>query len=181
MSFKNVIGHQKQIELLQRAIVNDKVVHTYLFFGNEGIGKRWVALQFAKALNCLERGAEEGDACDRCISCRKIDGALHPDVSFLEPEGPSQLIKVEAMRQMQRELAFRPYEGKRRVCVLTTADRMAPEISNTLLKTLEEPPLHTVMILLAKSARALLPTILSRCQQIPFNPLPFPSLTQWLI
>ena len=180
MSFKNVIGHNRQIELLQRAIINDKVVHSYLFLGNEGIGKRWVALQFAKALNCLERGAEEGDACDQCLSCKKINAGLHPDVMILEPEGPSQLIKVEVIRQMQRDLAFRPYEGKHRVCILTTADRMAPEMSNTLLKTLEEPPHHTVIILLANSAKAILPTILSRCQQIRFNPLPFLSLTQWL-
>jgi DNA polymerase-3 subunit delta' len=181
MSFKDVVGHQRPIELMKRAIINDRVVHSYLFFGNEGIGKKWVALQFAKALNCLERKADEGDACDRCLSCKKIDDALHPDVLFLEPEGPSQLIKVEAIRHLQRDLAFRPYEGKRRVCILTTADRMAPEISNTLLKTLEEPPLHTVIILLANSARAILPTILSRCQQVRFNPLPFSSFTHWLM
>ena len=82
---------------------------------------------------------------------------------------------------MQRDLAYRPYEGKRRVCILTAADRMAPNMSNTLLKTLEEPPLHTVIILLANSSRAILPTILSRCQQIPFNPLPLSSLTRWLV
>jgi DNA polymerase-3 subunit delta' len=181
MSFKDVIGHNRPIELLQRAIINDRVVHSYLFLGNEGIGKKWVALQFAKALNCLQRKADEADACDRCISCKKINDALHPDVLFLEPEGPSQLIKVEAIRQMQRDLAFRPYEGRHRVCILTTADRMAPEISNTLLKTLEEPPLHTVIILLSNSARAILPTILSRCQQIRFHPLSVPSLTRWLM
>ena len=180
MSFKNVIGHNKPIELLQRAIINDRVVHSYLFLGNEGIGKRWVDIQFAKALNCLERRAEEGDACDKCLACRKIDDQLHPDVLVLEPEGPSQLIKVGAIRQMQRDLAFRPYEGKRRVCILTTADRMAPEIPNTLLKTLEEPPLHTMIILLANSARQILPTILSRCQQIHFNPVPLSDFTKWL-
>ena len=179
MSFKDVIGHKKPIELLRRAIINDRVVHSYHFLGNEGIGKRRVALQFAKALNCLERGAEESDACDRCLSCKKIDAELHPDVTVLEPEG--QAIKVDRVRQMLRDLAYRPYEGKRRVCILTAADRMAPNMSNTLLKTLEEPPLHTVMILVANSSKAILPTILSRCQQIPFNPLPLPSLTHWLV
>ncbi len=176
MSFKDVIGHKKPIELLRRAIINDRVVHSYLFLGNEGIGKRWVALQFAKALNCLERRAEESDACDRCLSCKKIDAELHPDVTVLEPEG--QAIKVDQVRQMLRDLAYRPYEGKRRVCILTAADRMAPNMSNTLLKTLEEPPLHTVIILVANSSKAILPTILSRCQQIPFNPLPLSSLTR---
>ncbi len=100
---------------------------------------------------------------------RRSKTQLHPDVLVLEPEG--QALKVEQVRQMQRDLAYRPYEGKRRVCILTAADRMAPNMSNTLLKTLEEPPLHTVIILLANSSRAILPTILSRCQQIPFNPL----------
>jgi len=180
MSFKDVIGHKKPIELLRRAIINDRVYHSYLFLGNEGIGRRYVALQFAKVLNCLERKGDEADACDQCLSCKKIDAGLHPDVLFLEPEGPSQLILKPAIMQLQRELAFRPFEGKHRVCILTTADRMAPEMSNTLLKTLEEPPHHTVIILLANSAKAILPTILSRCQQIRFNPLPFLSLTQWL-
>ncbi len=179
MSFKDVIGHTKPIELLKRAILHDKVVHSYLFLGNEGIGKKWVALQFAKALNCLGRSAGEADACDQCLSCRKIDDRLHPDVLVLEPEG--QTLKIEQVRQMQRELAYKPYEGNRRVCILSEADRMAPNMSNALLKTLEEPPLHTVIILLAQSPRALLPTILSRCQQIFFNPLPFPALTRWLV
>jgi DNA polymerase III subunit delta' len=82
---------------------------------------------------------------------------------------------------MQRDLAYRPYEGERRVCILTAADRMAPNMSNTLLKTLEEPPLHTVIILLANNPRLLLPTILSRCQPIRFHPLPIPLVSKWLV
>jgi DNA polymerase-3 subunit delta' len=179
MSFKNVLGHSRPIELLQRAIKKDKVVNSYLFLGNEGIGKKWVAIQFAKALNCLDEGAERGDSCDHCLSCKKIDDHFHPDVLLLEPEG--QTIKVDQVRQMQRDLAYRPYEGKRRVCILTAADRMAPNMSNTLLKTLEEPPLHTVIILLANHPKFILPTILSRCQQIRFNPLPIPMVSKWLM
>jgi len=179
MSFKNVLGHSMPIEFLKRAIKQDKVSHSYLFLGNEGIGKKWVAIQFAKALNCLEGSAEEGDACDRCISCRKIDHRLHPDVLVIEPEG--QTLKVDQVRQMQRDLAYRPYEGQRRVCILTAADRMAPNMSNTLLRTLEEPPLHTVIILLANNPRLLLPTILSRCQPIRFHPLPIPLVSNWLM
>jgi DNA polymerase-3 subunit delta' len=179
MAFKDVLGHSKPISFLQRAIRNGKVVNSYLFLGNEGIGKKAVALQFAKALNCLGGEAEGGEACDHCISCKKIDHALHPDVLVIEPEG--QTIKVDQVRQLQRELVYRPYEGKRRVCILTAADRMAPHIPNTLLKTLEEPPLHTVIILLANNSRFILPTILSRCQPIRFNPLPVPLVSQWLM
>jgi DNA polymerase-3 subunit delta' len=179
MSFKDVLGHPRPIELLQRAIKNDKVGHSYLFLGDEGIGRKFVALQFAKAINCLKGGPEKGDACDRCISCKKIDQHLHPDVLVLEPEG--QTLKVDQVREMHRDLAYRPYEGKRRVCILTAADRMAPNMSNTLLKTLEEPPLHTVIILLANNSRFMLPTILSRCHPIRFNPLPVPIVSKWLM
>jgi DNA polymerase-3 subunit delta' len=178
MSFREVLGHTKPIERLQRAIQRDKVVHSYLFWGTEGIGKKRVALQFAKALNCEEE-PERGDACDRCASCKKIEHLLHPDVLLLEPEG--QTLKVEQVRLMQRELAYRPYEGRRRICILTAADRMAPNMSNALLKTLEEPPLHTVMILLANHPRLLLPTILSRCQTIRFNALPIGVVSRWLV
>jgi len=178
MSFKDVLGHSRPIDLLQRAIKNDKVGHSYLFLGEEGIGRKFVAFQFAKAINCLKGGPEKGDACDRCISCKKIDQHLHPDVLVLEPEG--QTLKVDQVREMHRDLAYRPYEGKRRVCILTAADRMAPNMSNTLLKTLEEPPLHTVIILLANNSRFVLPTILSRCHPIRFNPLPVPIVSKWL-
>jgi len=179
VSFKDVLGHEKPIEQLQRAIRNDRVAHSYLFWGTEGIGKKWAALQFAKTLNCLAEGAVPEDACDHCISCRKIDHHLHPDVLLIEPE--NQTIKKEQVLQMQRELSYRPYEGRRRVCILTAADRMAPNMSNTLLKTLEEPPLHTVIILLANHPRLLLPTILSRCQPIRFNPLPVSLVSRWLV
>ena len=179
MSFNDVLGHSKPIALLQRAIRNEKVVNSYLFLGSEGIGKKYVALQFAKALNCLEGEAEKGEACDHCSSCKKIDHAVHHDVLLIEPEG--QNIKVDQVRQLQRDLAYRPYEGKRRVCILTAADRMAPNMSNILLKTLEEPPLHTVIILLANNSRSILPTILSRCQPVRFNPLPIPLVSKWLM
>lgn len=179
MSFKNVIGHSRPITLIQRAIRNEKVASSYLFLGNEGIGKKFIALQFAKALNCLAREGEKEDSCDRCLSCKKIDHALHPDVLLIEPEG--QNIKVEQVRQLQRDLAYKPYEGRRRVCILTSADRMAPNMSNTLLKTLEEPPLHTVIILLASNPRLILSTIVSRCQPIRFNPLPISLVSQWLL
>jgi len=179
MAFKNVLGHSRAITLLQRAITNEKVVNSYLFLGSEGIGKKFVALQFAKALNCLRGERERGEACDQCLSCKKIDHGLHPDVLLIEPEG--QNIRVDQVRQLQKELAYRPYEAKRRVCILTAADRMAPHIPNTLLKTLEEPPLHTVIILLANNSRFILPTILSRCQPVRFNPLPIPLVSKWLM
>lgn len=179
MSFKDVMGHERPVEFLKRAIRHDKLAHSYVFLGNEGIGKRWTALQFAKVVNCLEGGSDRQDACDHCLSCKKIDRMQHPDLLLIEPEG--QTLKADQVRQMQKDLAYQPYEGKRRVCILAAADRMAPNMANILLKTLEEPPLHTVIILLANSPGLLLPTILSRCQPIRFNPLPIPLVASWLM
>ena len=179
MAFKDVLGHLRPIEMLKRAIQRDKIAHSFLFLGIEGIGKKRVALQFAKTLNCLEGGSEKGDACDQCISCKKIDDGLHPDVLVLEPE--NQTLKVDQVKQMQSDLAYRPYEGKRRVCIVGAADRMAPNMSNILLKTLEEPPMHTVIILLANNSRLILPTILSRCHPIRFSSLPIPMVSNWLM
>ncbi len=178
MAFKDVIGHLRQISLLKRAIKNERMAHSYLFLGNEGIGRKFVAIQFAKAINCLNR-KDDQDSCDQCISCKKIDQNIHPDVLVLEPSG--QTLKVEQVREMQKDLSYRPYEGKRRICILSGADRMAPNMSNTLLKNIEEPPLHTLIILLANHERTMLPTIVSRCQIIRFYQLPISMVSSWLI
>jgi DNA polymerase-3 subunit delta' len=173
MSFQEIIGHDKQIEYLRNAMRNGRLAHAYLFLGKEGIGKRLVALNLAKALNC-PRGNE--GSCDECPSCLKIDGLHHPDVLLVGPQG--QWIRIDQIRDLQRELNHRPYEGKRRVCILTHSERMRQEAANALLKILEEPPLHTVLILLATNADLMLPTITSRCQRIPFDPLPLERVTE---
>jgi DNA polymerase-3 subunit delta' len=167
MSFTEIIGHDKQIQHLRNAMRNRRLAHAYLFLGKEGIGKKLVALNLAKALNCL-RGDQE--PCDECQSCLKVNHLHHPDVLFVEPHG--QWIRIDQIRDLQRELSYRPYEGKRRVCILTGADRMRQEAANALLKILEEPPLHTVLILVASNVDFILPTISSRCQRITFSPLP---------
>jgi DNA polymerase-3 subunit delta' len=173
MSFEEIIGHDRQIAYLRNAMRNGRVAHAYLFLGKEGIGKKFFALNLAKALNC-PRGNE--DCCDECPSCLKVDRLHHPDVLLIEPQG--QWIRIDQIRDLQRELSHRPYEGERRVCILTDSDRMRQEAANALLKILEEPPLHTVLILLAANGDLLLPTITSRCQRIPFNPLPLDRITE---
>ncbi len=175
MSFKEIIGHDRQIEHLRNAMRNRRLAHAYLFLGKEGIGKKMVALNLAKALNCL-RGDEE--PCDECPSCLKANRLHHPDVLLVEPHG--QWIRIDQIRDLQRELSHRPYEGKRRVCILTGADRMRQEAANALLRILEEPPLHTVLILLAANGDFILPTITSRCQRITFNPLPTERIAEVL-
>jgi DNA polymerase-3 subunit delta' len=167
MSFRDIIGHERQIQYLQNAMRNGRLAHAYLFVGKEGIGKKLVALNLAKALNCPRDGE---DPCDKCPSCLKIDHLHHPDVHLVEPQG--QWILIDQIRDLQRELSHKPFEGKRRVCILRGSDRMRQEAANALLKILEEPPLHTVLILLASHSDLMLPTIISRCQQISFHPLP---------
>lgn len=173
MSFKEIIGHRRPVRLLQKAILNDHLPQAYLFLGPEGVGKRLTALTLAKTLNCEE---EREDCCERCLSCRKIEDSNHPDVSLIRPDG--QFIRIEAIRQLQRSLSYRPYEGKQRVCVLDGADRIKAEGANALLKTLEEPPPDTLLILLATERDLLLPTVVSRCQEVRFTSLPINQMIE---
>ncbi len=166
MAFKDVVGHRRPIQILQKEIKGGRVHHAYLFTGMEGIGKRLVALNMAKALNCIN---QEGEACDHCNSCVRMDKGLHPDLIMIAPEG--ETIKIQQVRDLQREVAFKPYEARCRVIIVDGAERMTREAANAFLKTLEEPPPWTTIILLATNVEALPPTISSRCQRIRFNPL----------
>jgi DNA polymerase-3 subunit delta' len=173
MSLRDIIGQNRPVQLLQRAILNDHLSQAYLFHGPGGVGKKLTALTLAKVLNCEQ---EKADCCEGCLSCRKIEDSNHPDVSVISPDG--QFIKIEKIRQLQRSLNFRPYEGKKRVFILDGADRMKTETANALLKTLEEPPSDTVLVLLTTETEVLLPTVVSRCQQLRFTPLPVDRMVE---
>jgi DNA polymerase-3 subunit delta' len=174
--FNQVIGHQKNIALLQNILRTNKVAGAYLFAGPPNIGKELVALNFAKALNCLE---SEADACDRCISCRKIDDSNHPDVRIIRPEGA--WMKIDQIRRLQKQISYRPMEGYYKVYILTDVERMNLPAANSFLKTLEEPPGTSVLILLTSNYNSLLPTIRSRCQLVRFFPIPHRVLRDQLI
>ncbi|WP_225073061.1 DNA polymerase III subunit delta' [Desulfuromonas sp. CSMB_57] len=173
MSFSRILGHDRQKELLQRAIDTHRLPHAYLFEGPEGIGKRLVALALTKRLFC-----ETGQGCCNCPACRKIEHHNHPDLHLLEPDG--QFIKIEQIRGIQKELSFRPLEAPRKVCLIDGAERLNPAAGNALLKTLEEPRPETLLILLSAAPEAVLPTIRSRCQRLPFNRLPRARLQEVL-
>jgi DNA polymerase-3 subunit delta' len=167
--FSQVIGHHKNIELLQNILRTNKVANAYLFAGPPNIGKEFVAVNFAKALNCVEGSGGHfpyADACDRCISCRKIDDSNHPDVRIIRPEGA--WMKIDQIRGLQRQISRRPMEGRYKVYILTDVERMNLPAANSFLKTLEEPPGASVLILLTSNYNALLPTIRSRCQLVRF-------------
>ncbi len=165
MRFSDILGHKREINLLKKGIELNRCASTYLFSGPEGIGKRLVALAFAAALNCE---ACKDDACTECASCRLIASGTHPNLLLVEPRGGT--LKVALVRELKRLLNYRIDRG-RRVVIIDGAHLMVRATSNILLKTLEEPPLNTTIILISSRPDTLLPTILSRCQRINFSPL----------
>ncbi len=166
MTFAGIVGHAGTVALLQRVIASRKVAHAYLFCGPDGCGKRSVATAFVSALFC---GSGDTDSCTACPSCRKLAAGSHPDLHTLEPDGT--YIKIEQVRGLQRELSLRPYEAPRKACIIDGADRFHPAAANALLKTLEEPPGNAIMILVSSNPAAVMPTIVSRCQQVNFQGL----------
>jgi DNA polymerase-3 subunit delta' len=140
----------------------------------EGIGKRTTASVFAHALNC---GAED-PPCDACPSCRKAEHHNHPDIVTMAAEG--QFIKIGAVRELQRQMTFRPSEGRRRVFLIPEADRLNAAAANALLKTLEEPSKGNILLLTTARPQALPMTILSRCQHLRFAPLTREEVERYL-
>jgi len=175
MAFKDIYGHEKQILILQQAMRRDRVPHAYLFYGLPGIGKKSTALVFAKALNCL---TVQGDACDRCISCRKSDHGNHPDLRIIEPAGQS--IRISEVRELQEQMTYRPLDGNRRIFILADAEKMNSAAANALLKTLEEPTSSNILVLVSSRPYQLPLTILSRCQPLRFSPLTRETVERYL-
>lgn len=173
MTFNSIIGHDRQKNILRRALTNQRVAHAYLFEGPDGVGKRLVALALARALLC-----ETGQGCGDCSPCRKIDHNNHPDIHLLDADGAT--IKIDQVRALQQQLSLRPLEGEYRICLIDGAEQLNPAAGNALLKTLEEPQPNTVIILLSCQPEALLTTIRSRCQRLPFQRLPKQRLTEIL-
>ena len=167
MSFEDIKGQDSALNTLKGALEEGRVFSSYLFLGPEGVGKATTARNFAKALNCKDG---ENIPCDMCISCNKINSNTHPDVMIVEPEGASQAIKINRIRNIIASANLKAYEGKKKVFIVDKADSMTQEASNAFLKTLEEAPADSVFILVASSKEMILPTILSRCLVVNFFP-----------
>ncbi len=166
-----VIGQNKAKKFLLTSFALGKMSHAYLFKGASGVGKKMVARAFAAFINCSAPSGQE--VCGSCPSCKKFHSDNHPDLHIIEPQGAG--IKIAQIRQLQKDLAYPPFEARTRVVILPDIhDTMRrPEVANSLLKTLEEPPADTLLILTGDEAGGILPTILSRCQLVPFSPLSY--------
>ena len=180
------------INILLRTIQRGRLPSSYLFIGESGIGKKFTAINLAKAVNCLhppiptlEKGGEGGfdqgryggmneyslftDCCDECPSCKKINAGVHPDFLLISPEGGQ--IRIEEIRAVNDILSFKPFEGRNKVVIADEADTMNPFAANAFLKTLEEPPKDSLIILISSNPDRLPDTIRSRCSKVNFTPL----------
>jgi len=180
------------VRILTTIIRNGNIPHALLFTGIEGVGKQTTAMAFAMALNCTAqiRSAERGmqnqekvqiptESCCSCRSCKKIQTGNHPDIIHLKPSGA--FIRVDQIRGLCRTLSLKPFEARRRVVLISDSHAMNPAAGNALLKILEEPPGRTILILTTLQISDLLPTIVSRCQHIRFNPISRSALKKFLI
>lgn len=166
-----VPGHEWAVEFLRKGMQHRRNRHAYLITGMEGIGKADLARTFAMALNCADP-VEGNRPCGVCRSCKLTISENHPDLLFGEADETSERLKIEAIREVTRTLALKPFESRYRIAVFPQFDRADPRTQDALLKTLEEPPAHAVLILMATSTENIMPTILSRCQHLPLRPVP---------
>jgi len=172
MALRDVIGQESAVSILLRTIHRERIPSAYLFAGESGIGKKFTALNLAKALNCQSSEPRaKMDACDRCPSCKKIDAVSHPDVLLISPRGGQ--IRIEEIRAIDEMLSFKPFEGRKKIVVVDEADAMNPYAANAFLKTLEEPPEGSLIILVSSKPDRLPDTIRSRCSRVNFTPLSY--------
>ncbi|PKL51426.1 MAG: DNA polymerase III subunit delta' [Nitrospira bacterium HGW-Nitrospira-1] len=176
MSLAEIIGQEKAIEILTGILKRRRLAGSYIFSGEPGIGKKLTAVNFAKALNCLKD--TDFDACDECESCLKIKSGNHPDLLLVSPQ--DRLIKIDEIRLINDALSFRPFEGRKKVVIVNDADAMNIAAANAFLKTLEEPPKDSVIILISSRPDRLPATIRSRCSRVNFVTLSLEACKQVL-
>lgn len=186
-----IIGHQRIWNFLMQSAAKERLAHAYLFVGQAQVGKKKVALAFVKALQCekAKSVASRPEACGQCRNCILIEKGQHPDVLFIDPtqrtetfnyadeqkqiqgQIKNQEIKIGAIRQLQHQISLSPFSAKYKVVIIDSAEQMTQEAANCLLKTLEEPPQRSLLILISSNWQMLLPTVISRCQLIRFLPV----------
>lgn len=165
---KDIIGQPKALRILSGTLRKNRVPSSVLMLGEKGTGKRLAAINYAKAINCSD--LFHHDSCDKCISCKKTDSRAHPDVYIIEPENDE--IRIDVVRKLEETLSLKPFEGRKKVVVIDDSDKMNANAANAFLKTLEEPPDNSIIILLSSNEDGMPDTIKSRCVKINFYPLP---------
>ncbi len=187
MAFKQFPRQMQGVQLLQRSLARGRLGHAYLFTGHQLEELESLARTLAKTLNCrkpVKTGGVPTDCCDDCPTCRKIDNDTHADMHWARPESKSRVVTVEQMRELMREIQLKPTEAEYKVAIITAADRLNPQAANAFLKTLEEPPAKSVLILLTTEPQRILETVLSRCLRLNFSgdavPPLDPAQSEWL-
>ena len=164
--FEKILGNEKIKEELIKVVKENKISHSYMFLGIEGIGKKMIAKEFAQMILCND---EKNKYCNKCKSCIEFISNNNPDYMYIEPDGNS--IKIEQIRYFQKVFQEKPVTSNKKVCIINDADKMTVEAQNCLLKTLEEPPEYGVIILIGANENAFLNTIKSRCIKMYFREL----------
>jgi DNA polymerase-3 subunit delta' len=190
MLWSDLLGHSEPLERLRHSARHDRLAHTYAFVGPAGIGKRTFATLLAQALLCERYDERDLQSCGECGSCQQVAARTHPDFYLVGlPAGRSE-VPIELFvgddehrgkSGLCHDLSLRPMAGRRKIAIIDDADLLNVASGNALLKTLEEPPRNSLLILLATSTDLLLPTIRSRCQIVTFRPLAEENLRQLLL
>jgi DNA polymerase-3 subunit delta' len=173
-------GHEAALRIVEHWIAAERAPHAILLSGAANVGKTTLAADLAAGLLCLDPEPARRP-CRACVACRKVDRGTHPDVHRLAPDGPGGQIRIAAARALGTELALLPMEGRRRLAIVESAERLNEDAQNALLKTLEEPPLGVVIVLCAADEEPLLPTVRSRCVRVYLAPLAPQPLAEFLV
>jgi DNA polymerase-3 subunit delta' len=173
MAFRDFPEQRQGVQLLQRALEKGRLAHGYLFAGHALEELEGLARTLAKTLNCQDPVRGAGgiplDCCDKCLTCRKIENRNHPDVHWVRPESKTRVIIIDQIRDLMHDINLKPSEAEYKVAVIVGADRLNTQAANAFLKTLEEPPRNSILILLTTDPQRILETILSRCLRLSFT------------
>lgn len=168
LELHEIIGEDQIIDYFKQAITNKTVTHAYVLEGEEGSGKKSLAYAFAKMLQCEEGG---DTPCGHCKSCLMADGMNHPDIITVTHESPRHFAVDELRNQLVSEMGVKPYQGRYKIFVVPDAEIMTNQAQNAILKTIEEPSEHGIVMLLTTNAGRFLPTIMSRCVKLTVKPV----------
>lgn len=176
--YKSIIGRSDVMKILKTAVSSGKVAHSYIFSGDAGIGKKYIAKLFAMSLLC-ESGQDE--PCMECRSCKTALSGNHPDIIYITHEKPASIGVDDIREQLTATVDLKPYSGGKKIYIVPDASKMTVQAQNALLKTLEEPPEYCHILLLADNTDSLLPTIRSRCVEIHIHPVSEEDVRQYLM